>query len=50
MRSLESQEIGSPEQEVLKRALQLIWSVHDWLHESNSDDLENKDDDGEGEP
>ena len=49
MHSLDSQDIGSPEQEVLKRALKLIWSVHDWLHESNSDDLDNKDDDGEGE-
>jgi len=49
MHSLESQEIGSPEQEVLKRALELIWSLHDWLHESISDDLDNKDDDGEGE-
>jgi len=49
MHSLESQEIGNPEQEVLKRALELIWSVHDWLHELNSDDLDNKDDDGEGE-
>ena len=49
MHSMESQEIGSPEQEVLKRALELIWCVHDWLHESNSDDVDNKDDDGEGE-
>jgi len=47
MHSLESQEIGNPEQEVLKRALKLIWSVHDWLHELNSDDLDNQDDDGE---
>ena len=49
MRSLESQEIGNPEQEVLKRALKLIWSVHDWLHELNSDELDNQDYDGEGE-
>lgn len=32
-RSLESQEIATPEQEVLKRALNAIWSVHDWIDE-----------------
>lgn len=31
--SLDSQEIASPEQEVLKRALKSIWSVHDWIYE-----------------
>lgn len=33
MHSLESQEIASPEQEVLKRALNAIWLVHDWIYE-----------------
>lgn len=33
MHSLESQEIGFPEQEVLRRALKSIWSVHDWIYE-----------------
>ncbi len=33
LHSLESQEIGFPEQEVLRRALKSIWSVHDWIYE-----------------
>jgi hypothetical protein len=33
MHSLESQDIASPEQEVLKRALNAIWLVHDWIYE-----------------
>lgn len=32
LHSLESQEIASPEQEVLKRALKAIWVVHDWIN------------------
>lgn len=32
LHSLESQEIGSQEQEVLRRALKAIWCVHDWLY------------------
>lgn len=47
-RSLESQEIGHPEQDVLKPALRLLWSVHDWIDESTPD-LEDEDDDGEDE-
>lgn len=31
LHSLESQEIASPEQEVLKRALKALWVVHDWI-------------------
>lgn len=33
MHSLESQEIASPEQEVLMRGLKAIWLVHDWIYE-----------------
>jgi hypothetical protein len=47
MRSLESQEIAFPEQEVLKRALKMIWCVHDWINELKQDDL--NDDDGKDE-
>lgn len=43
LHSLESQEIASPEQEVLKRALKAIWIVHDWIDGMRSNDL-----DGEG--
>lgn len=43
LHSLEWQEIASPEQEVLKRALKAIWVVHDWL-----DDLAFKALEGEG--
>lgn len=50
MHSLESREIGHPEQEVLKRALKLIWSVHDWIDESNPGYLDDEDDGGEDEP
>lgn len=48
--SLQSREIGHPEQEVLKRALKLIWSVHDWVDESNPGHLDDEDDDREDEP
>ena len=50
LHSLESQEIASPEQEVLKRALKAIWSVHDWIYELSPDDLDDEDADGGGEP
>ena len=50
MHSLESREIGHPEQEVLKRALKLIWSVHDWIDETKSNGTDDENDDGEGEP
>lgn len=43
LHSLESQEIASPEQEVLKRALKALWVVHDWI-----DDLTFKDSEREG--
>lgn len=49
MHSLESQEIATPEQEVLKRALKAIWSVHDWIYERRPDDLDGKDTDREDE-
>ena len=49
LRSLEQNEIGHPEQEVLKRALKVMWVVHDWIDESNPD-LGGEDDDGEDEP
>jgi len=44
MHSLESREIGHPEQEVLKRALNVIWSVHDWIDESTSGDPDEESD------
>ena len=31
--SLEAQKIAAPEQDVLNRALQVLWSVHDWIHD-----------------
>lgn len=31
--SLESQQIAAPEQEVLTRALQALWSVHNWIYD-----------------
>jgi len=42
MHSLEWQEIAFPEQEVLKRALRSIWSVHDWINELRPDDLDDR--------
>lgn len=50
MHSLESREIGHPEQEVLKRALKLIWSVHDWIDASNPGRSDDDDEDREDEP
>lgn len=40
LHSLESQEIGSPEQEVLRRALKAIWCVHDWVYDLAPSDLD----------
>ena len=42
LHSLEWQEIAFPEQEVLKRALKSIWSVHDWINELRPDDLDDQ--------
>lgn len=39
LHSLESQEIATPEQEVLKRALKAIWCVHDLLDSLKLDDI-----------
>lgn len=50
LRSLESREIGSPEQEVLKRALKSIWYVHDWVYEFTPNDLDAASSSREGEP
>ena len=50
MHSLKSREIGDAEQEVLKRALRLIWSIHDWIEESNPDDSDDMEDEGEDAP
>lgn len=33
VRSLDVQDIGCPEQEVLTRAIQALWAVHDWIHD-----------------
>jgi hypothetical protein len=49
LHSLESQEIASPEQEVLRRALKSIWSVHDWIYELESHDTDGENADREGE-
>lgn len=37
LHSLEFQEIATPEQEVLKRALNAIWCVHDLINERKID-------------
>lgn len=50
LHSLESQEIASPEQEVLKRALKANWVVHDWIDELNSRDPDSDGIDPEDEP
>jgi hypothetical protein len=50
MHSLESRDVGDAEQEVLKRALRLIWSVHDWIEESNPDDSDDMEEQGEDAP
>lgn len=49
MHSLEWQELASPEQEVLRRALKAIWFVHDWIDELRSNDLNGDEAEGEGE-
>ena len=49
LHSLESQEIAYPEQEVLRRALKLIWSVHDWIYELKPQHKEDEVADREGE-
>lgn len=50
LHSLEWQEIASPEQEVLKRALKAIWVVHDWIDDLAFKELKSEDADREGEP
>lgn len=50
LRSLESREIGSPEQEVLRRALKSIWYVHDWVYALTPNDLDGAGLGREGEP
>ena len=50
LHSLEWQEIASPEQEVLKRALKSIWAVHDWIDELAFKELEGEGADREDEP
>nr|WP_298724310.1 hypothetical protein [uncultured Steroidobacter sp.] len=49
LHSLESQEIAFPEQEVLRRALKSIWSVHDWIDELKPDDTAGESAEREGE-
>jgi hypothetical protein len=39
-RSLESQDIGCAEQEVLTRTIQTLWAVHDWLYDRMWSDIE----------
>lgn len=50
LHSLEWQEIASPEQEVLKRALKAIWVVHDWIDDLAFKELKSEDAAQEGEP
>lgn len=50
LHSLESQEIASPEQEVLKRALKAIWGAHDWIYELAPNDVGGEGADREDEP
>lgn len=50
LHSLEWQEIASPEQEVLKRALKAIWVVHDWIDDLAFKELRSEDAEQEGEP
>jgi hypothetical protein len=40
LHSLESQDVGCPEQEVLTRALRTLWSVHDWINDRMWSDTE----------
>jgi hypothetical protein len=47
LHSLEFQDIASPEQEVLRRALKAIWLVHDWIDELAPDRPDGEDPDGE---
>lgn len=44
LHSLEWQEIASPEQEVLKRALKATWAVHDWIDDLAFNELEGEGD------
>lgn len=48
LHSLESQEIAFPEQEVLRRALKSVWSVHDWIDELKPEDTAGESADQEG--
>lgn len=38
--SLESQDIACPEQEALTRAIQLLWTLRDWIHDRMWSDIE----------
>lgn len=49
LHSLESQEIGFPEQEVMRCALKSIWTVHDWIYELKPDDTDGESADRESE-
>jgi hypothetical protein len=40
IRSLESQDIGCAEQEVLTRTIQTLWAIHDWLYDRMWSDIE----------
>lgn len=46
-RSLEAQDIACPEQEALKRAMRVIWGVHDWVYALRPGDPDDDDPDGE---
>jgi hypothetical protein len=46
-RSLEAQDIACPEQEALKRAMRVIWGVHDWVYVLRPGDPDDEDPDSE---
>lgn len=48
--SLEAREIGDPEQEVLRHALKVIWSIHDFIHEATSNEPDDNGDHEADEP
>jgi len=48
-RSLEAQDIACPEREALKRAMRVIWGVHDWIYALRPGDPDDEDEDRDGE-
>jgi hypothetical protein len=40
VRSLDAQDIGCAEQEVLTRAIQALWPIHDWINDRMWSEIE----------